>query len=254
MALYEEFARFYAAGPYPGYSKRMSDLLPAVLARLGARPRTLLDLACGEGTFAVAQAAAGLEVTGIDLSPRMLEFARRRAASEQVRAAFTLGDMRSLAPAPTFDLVTCWYDSLNYLLEPAELTAAFRGAEAALTPGGHFIFDMNTVYGLAVLWRSQPCYLIQEGPEVFEVHANSYDFDTRIATKRIVGFFKRAGSWGRIEEVHAERGYTLDEIRTCLADAGLRAAHCWGSFQDMTRPGPEAGRVWFVADKEERPA
>ena len=253
MALYERFAGFYAAGPYPRYSKRMSDLLPAVLARLDARPRSLLDIACGEGTFAIAQAAAGLEVTGIDLSPRMLEIARRRAASEQVRATFTQGDMRALAPARTYDLVTCWYDSLNYLLEPADLIAAFRGAEAALAPGARFIFDMNTIYGLAVLWRSQPFHLIQDGPEVFEVHANRYDFDTRIATKRIVGFFKQAGSWERMEEVHAERGYTLEEIRACLADAGLRAAHCWGSFQDMTEPGPETGRVWFVADKEERP-
>jgi SAM-dependent methyltransferase len=254
VALYERFASLYAAGPYPRYSKRMSELLPAVLARLGAHPRTLLDVACGDGTFAVAQAAAGLDVTGIDVSPQMLEIARRRAESEQVRAAFVEGDLRSLAPARRYDLVTCWYDSLNYLLKPGDLAAAFRGVAAALEPGGHFIFDMNTIYGLAVLWRSQPFYLIQDRPEVFEVHVNSFDFDTQIATKRIVGFVNQAGSWERIEEVHAERGYALDEIRACLAVAGLRATHCWGSLQDMTEPGPETGRVWFVADKEERPA
>jgi 2-polyprenyl-3-methyl-5-hydroxy-6-metoxy-1,4-benzoquinol methylase len=254
VALYERFASFYAAGPYPRYSKRMSELLPAVLARLNARPRTLLDVACGEGTFAVAQAAVGLEVTGVDISQQMLEIARRRADSQQVQAAFIQGDMRSLAPAHRYDLVTCWYDSLNYLLKPGDLTATFRGIATALEPRGHFIFDMNTIYGLAVLWRSQPFYLIQDRPEVFEVHVNSYDFDTRIATKRIVGFLNQAGSWERIEEVHAERGYTRDEIGACLAAAGLRATHCWGSFQDMTEPGPETGRVWFVAEREEQPA
>ena len=51
METYREFARFYAAGPYPEYSQRMVEFLPQVLERFGAELKTVLDLACGEGTL-----------------------------------------------------------------------------------------------------------------------------------------------------------------------------------------------------------
>ena len=84
MSTYEKFAYFYTKGPYPQYTERMAELLPAVLERFGAEPRTILDLACGEGTFAVVMAKKGFQVMGIDLSPQMLQFARKRAEKENV--------------------------------------------------------------------------------------------------------------------------------------------------------------------------
>jgi SAM-dependent methyltransferase len=250
VAIYDSFAWVYARGPYPGYSRRMAGIMPAVLRTLGAHPKALLDVACGEGTFAVAMAKAGMEVVGLDLSDRMLEIARSTAEEQGVNARFIQADMRAIGLEPKYDLATCWYDSLNYLLSPDDLTAAFRGIAASLEPDAHFIFDMNTIYGLAVLWRSQPFCVIQDTSEIFDVHTNSFDFEGSLATKRIVVFFKRGVAWDRIDEEHIERGYSLGEIRACLAAAGLREIACWGSLQDMTEPGPETGRVWFVAKKQ----
>jgi ubiquinone/menaquinone biosynthesis C-methylase UbiE len=251
MPIYDKFAQFYARGPYPKFSQRMAEILPAVLRRLETRPRTLLDLACGEGTFAAAAAKQGLEVTGIDASSQMLEMARVRIADQRARVRLVQGDMRALGFGEEFDLVTCWYDSLNYLLEPADLEAVFRGVAKALRPDGFFLFDMNTIYGLAVIWRSQPVYVMQDGPGIFEVHINSYDFETNIAAKRIVGFTGQGPAWTRIEEQHLERGYRLDEIRARLGTAGLDEVACWGSLQEMTAPGPEASRVWFAARRQQ---
>jgi len=70
MGVYENFAYFYAKGPYTKYSKRMAELLPAVLERFGAKPQKILDIACGDGTFAVTMAKKGFKVKGIDISPR----------------------------------------------------------------------------------------------------------------------------------------------------------------------------------------
>ncbi|MFZ1947684.1 MAG: class I SAM-dependent methyltransferase [bacterium] len=247
MAIYDGFAALYAHGPYPRYSRRMAEAMPTVLKRLGAAPRTLLDVACGEGTFAVAMAQGGLAVTGIDQSARMLECARQRAREAEAEVDFVQADMRSPGLAGRFDLVTCWYDSLNYLLTSADLRAAFREISGLLSPQGLFIFDMNTICGLAVLWKSHPYCIIQDGDDIFDVHANSYDHETGIATKRIVGFVRRGDAWIRIEEEHIERGHSLAEIRACLAAAGLREIACWGSIETMTEPGPDAGRVWLVA-------
>ena len=252
MGIYEKFAYIYANGVYADFSGQMAELLPSVLTRLEARPRMILDLACGEGTFAVAMAKRGFRVAGLDLSSRMLKFARDRAEEAKVGLDLVRGDMRCLPFADKFDLVTCWFDSLNYLVEPEDLRAAFIGVSHALRPGGLFIFDMNTVYGLAVNWREYPCYVQKDSPHIFEIHRQEYDFETNVATMKITGFIKKGNAWARIDEEHTERGYSQEEIRTHLTDLGFQAVACWHSFRDMSEAKHDSGRVWYIAKR--RPA
>ncbi len=247
MAVYHAFARFYAQGPYVQFSRHMAELLPAVLERFGFRPAKILDIACGEGTFAVAMAQQGFEVTAVDLSAPMLEQARAHAGREQVE--FLQHDMRGLPFSEQFDLVTCWYDSLNYLLEMDDLLRTFAGVHRALREGGLFIFDMNTIYGLAVQWQRQPCYVQQDTPTLFEIHRPSYDYERNLAAVKITGFAREGETWVRSEEIHRERGYTLDEIRRCFHQAGWQELCCWGNLREMTEPHPDSGRVWFVLKK-----
>jgi ubiquinone/menaquinone biosynthesis C-methylase UbiE len=249
MGIYEKFAYLYAKGPYPQYSEKMAELLPAVLERFGVEPQTILDLACGEGTFATAMAKKGFQVTGVDLSFHMLQFARERAKKENAGVEFLLQDMRSLPSEERFDLVTCWFDSLNYLLELEDLKTAFAGVYRALKRGGLFIFDLNTIYGLAVEWQRHPCIVEQDTSGLFEIHRPSYDFEKNIATMRITGFVKERNKWTKIDEEHKERGYSLKEIRQCLKKIGLKELACWGSFKEMSELKLDSGRVWFIVQK-----
>ena len=249
MNIYKRFAYFYTKGSYPQYSERMAELLPSVLERFGVKPQMLLDLACGEGSFAVAMAKKGVQVTGVDLSPHILQFAREHAKKENVSVEFLLQDIRSLSFVERFDLMTCWYDSLNYLLELEDLEKTFAGVCHALKRGGLFIFDMNTIYGLAVNWQQHPCTVQQDTSELFEIHRPSYDFEKNIATLRITGFVKERNGWTRIDEEHKERGYSLEEIKQCLKKTGLQELACWGSMQEMSELKPDCGRVWFIMQK-----
>ena len=247
--MHNEFARFYAKGDWPRYSAQMARMLPAVLERFGLWPRKVLDLACGEGTFAVAMANRGLRLTGVDLSPEMLEIARERAATEGVRATFIRQDMRSLSLRGRFDLVTCWFDSLNYLLEIDDLSRTFARVSRVLDENGIFIFDVNTIRGLAVEWVREPSYVHLDSGDSFLVSVPQYDAATRIASLHITGFTRENERWVRIDEVHKERGYTLREIRQCLKRADLRELACWASLDRMERPKRNTARVWFVARK-----
>jgi len=252
MGIYAEFARFYTEGPYPEFSRRMAELLPVVLERFEAKPKAILDLACGEGTFAVELAKRGYQVTGVDLSPEMLRFARERAKEARVEVQFIEQDMRSLSLEERFDLVTCWYDSLNYLLSHDDLVKTFSNVAQVLTAGGLFVFDMNTIYALAVVWQQRPCYIEQDTPELLEIHRNSYDYEEGIATLWITGFKREGDLWRRIDEEHKERGYTLEQIRKALRRAGLQELACWGNLKEMSEPKPDSGRVWFVARRRGR--
>ena len=249
MGIYEKFARIYTATDYGDFSRRMADLLPAVLRQLHFKPRTVLDLACGDGSFAVEAAGLDLKVTGLDMSTHMLEFARGKARKAGANVEFVPGDMRALTFEGKFDLVTCWFDSLNYITEPEDIKAAFVGVRRALRDGGLFIFDMNTLYGLAVHWAQRPCYVRQESDDLFEIHLPEFDHETRIASMRIIAFSKRGSTWERMEEVHRERGYPQEEIRSYLREAGFQVLACWGSFREMSEPEPDSGRVWYVAKK-----
>jgi ubiquinone/menaquinone biosynthesis C-methylase UbiE len=248
--MYNEFARFYVKGDWPRYSARMARMLPAVLERFGLWPGKVLDLACGEGTFAMAMAKRGLRVTGVDLSPEMLDIARERAAKEGLEVKFLQQDMRSLSLRGGFDVVTCWFDSLNYLLETDDLAQAFAGVSRVLDKNGIFVFDVNTIRALAVEWVREPCYVHLDSRDLFLVSVPQYDPATRIASLHITGFARENERWVRVDEVHKERGYTLKEIRQCLKRAGLRELACWASLDKMEKLGRSTVRVWFVVRRQ----
>jgi SAM-dependent methyltransferase len=179
----------------------------------------------------------------------MLEIARQRAATEGVRVKFLRQDMRSLSLRGRFDLVTCWFDSLNYLLDIDDLARTFARVSRVLDDNGVFIFDVNTIRSLAVEWVREPSYVHLNSGDLFLVSVPQYDTATKIASLHITGFAREDKRWVRIDELHRERGYTLKEIRQCLTRADLRELACWASLDKMDKPKRNTARVWFAARK-----
>ncbi|MCK4572156.1 class I SAM-dependent methyltransferase [candidate division WOR-3 bacterium] len=247
--IYKEFAHIYSKGQYPEYSRKMSELLPSILRQFKVTPKKILDIACGEGSFALEMAIKGFQVTGIDRSADMLRIARKKTKKKKLKVKLIQQDMCSLKFSEEFNLVTCWFDSLNYLLENKDLENTFLGVSRALKEGGIFIFDMNTIYGLSVQWQENPSTVEQDIPRLLEIHQTKYNPKERIATLKITVFIKKNEEWIRIDEVHKERGYTLGEIRQSLKKANLEELACWGSLAPKIKPTPSTGRVWFVAKK-----
>ena len=248
MNAYREFARFYAKGQYYKYSKQMAEVLPDILEQFGAHPKTILDLACGEGTFILEMAKKGFDATGVDLSPQQVEFAQKKAEKENVNVEIHVQDMRSLFLEKKFDLITCWYDSLNHLLELDDLEKTFLSVHHALNNNGIFIFDVNTIYNLAVKWQQYPCTIELDILNLFEIHRSTYDVENNIATLHITGFVKEGeeNKWIRIDEEYRERGYTIEEIRQCLHNTGLQELALWGDIKEKSNPVPNTKRLWFI--------
>jgi len=246
---YNQFAEVYATGGYPHYSQKMAELLPDVLGKFNLHPRKVLDLACGEGTFAVALAKLGYQVTGYDKSNSMLGWAKKRAGREGVQIDFRQGDMRDIPFQAEFDLVTSWYDSLNYLLTEQDLKNTFQNVYDALVKEGSFVFDMNTIHQLAVNWQTPPSYIQRDDEKIFEVHRTEYDQALNIASLHIIMFFKVNGHWRRVDELHKERGYPLNRIKNLLHAVGFTELACWDDPQSMSKPQKDSGRLWFVVQK-----
>lgn len=251
MSLYNEFATVYAKGHYPTLSQAVAEIIPKVLD-LYKIPSNglLLDVACGEGSFALNMHSQGWSVTGIDQSEEMLRLARHRAHQSEVNIHFIQQDMRFLDFDEKFDLATCWFDSLNYMLTNDDLQSTFNNIARALKPGAWFLFDMNTTYGLAVQWQQSRCYVQQETPDLLELHRTNYDFEKRTACVKITWFVREGNFWEKFEEKHTERAFSIDEIEKCLNYAGLKVISKFGNLTDLTQLTPTSSRAWFVTQKE----
>src|SRR5262245_13631060 len=80
------------------------------LAQTHAGP--VLALACGSGQLIVPIAVKGLPVTGLDISPQMLESARQRATAASARVNLVAGDMRKFEIDQQFSLIFVARNSL----------------------------------------------------------------------------------------------------------------------------------------------
>jgi ubiquinone/menaquinone biosynthesis C-methylase UbiE len=104
----------WSMGDYPDIAKRIEDVAERLVEAVGAREGVeLLDVATGSGNVAIAAARAGASVTGLDLTPELLEAARRRADADGVEVRWVEGDAEELPFADdSFDLVTSCFGAM----------------------------------------------------------------------------------------------------------------------------------------------
>lgn len=101
--------------------------------------QSVLDVACGEGFYSrMLKQRGAARVTGVDLSPGMVELARRQEATHQQGIEYVVADARQYGPTESFDLVVAAY-LLNYAQNRQELQAMCHGIARCLKPGGRFV-------------------------------------------------------------------------------------------------------------------
>ena len=262
--IYNGYAPIYDAIGQGRFGEHMAHWALGWLSARGLRPARVLDLACGTGGAALAFAAVGCQVAGVDRSPSMLSIAYGRVRDAGYDIAFAEGDIRELRIEneewrkdwatshsafcilhSAFDLVTCFYDSLNYLLDDGDLDCVFAGAAAALRPGGHIVFDMNTNAEYAT-WDERDV-VTYDGRDCLVYNKLSYDPDARLAEGRIVWFVRETELWWRGEETHIQRAWSDGEVYDALARAGLALAGRYDVEGNETHEN--AGRLLYVAKK-----
>ncbi|MEO6512058.1 MAG: class I SAM-dependent methyltransferase [Nocardioides sp.] len=132
------FADRRLAGVYDPLDPDRSDLdaYVGIVEELGAR--TVLDVGCGTGTFAVLMAGRGVDVTGVDPAGASVDVARGKPGAERVR--WVVGEIDAVADL-RFDLVTMTANVAQVFLTDEAWRSVLATAYAVLLPGGHLVFE-----------------------------------------------------------------------------------------------------------------
>jgi len=104
----------WATGDYPDIATTIEDVSAVAVLETGVEAgETLLDVATGTGNAALAAARRGARVTGVDLTPALLDVARQRARAENLEIDFQEGDAEQLAyPDEHFDKVVSVFGAM----------------------------------------------------------------------------------------------------------------------------------------------
>ena len=134
------------------------DVYSAIAHELDAR--SVLDVGCGTGTFALLLADAGLDVTGVDPSKASLDVARGKPGAERVR--WIHGDATALPPL-TVDLATMTANVAQAIVDESVWDGTLRGVHDALRPGGHLVFETrDPAYEAWQGWTRDASYEVTE--------------------------------------------------------------------------------------------
>ncbi len=199
------------------------------------------DIACGTGLAAEYLARRGATVYAADLSEHMLREAARKRPSVRIR--YMRQDMRYLQPPRRVSLLNCATDAVNHLLSEADVKRAFRSFRAALQPGGHAVFDMNTAWQLREGSDNREWDFEVAGQRMLWM--SDWDEAKMVSTLSIV--FKMRGDKGEdLVEVHRERAYDPAWVLEELGRAGFGAAEVLDAA-GLGKPSAQTRRLLFVS-------
>ena len=243
--MYDAFAYVYDEFmdnvPYEGWGR----MLRSILAGHGVEDGLLLDLGCGTGKLTRLMAEMGFDMIGVDSSEDMLAVARgfgAEASGQDIEEGaedtsvsddineysnvsnegilYLCQDMREFELYGTVRAVYSLCDCMNYLTDREELVKVFKLVNNYLDPEGIFIFDLNSIYKFSEVLGNRT--FAENGDDASYIWENRYDEDTRINEYYLTLFIEdEDGRYVKENELHRQKGYTVDEVKEALTEAGL---------------------------------
>lgn len=184
-------------------------------------------------------------MTGIDLSPDMLQIAMEKRAESGRDILYLLQDMREFELYGTVRAIVSICDSMNYLLEPGDLVQTLRLVNNYLDPEGLFIFDLNTEYKYREILGEST--IAEDREESSFIWDNSYDEEERINEYSLSLFIReKEDLYRKYQETHYQRAYTLGEVKDAIRQAGMEFVAVYDAFT-RNAPREDSERIYVIA-------
>jgi predicted TPR repeat methyltransferase len=235
---YERLSRVYDLD-WSDFSPKYTELIKRILDDNGIAQAKILDLACGTGILAKILSNNGHQVHGIDISPQMIEIARKKSTGLP-DTAFQVQNMTKFFIDKRFDLITCVFDSINYVLDPSALRSMFTRVHSALNKHGFFLFDSNTHSEYKKYHETGLARVLGE-----ERFTQSFTYDRRKRNAATIFEFLDGAV-----EVHNQRPYDRADLKPFLKKAGFKKKR-FLSLTERRKHGISRGRLVCLAQKKD---
>jgi ubiquinone/menaquinone biosynthesis C-methylase UbiE len=197
------------------------------------KEKEVLELAAGTGRITVPLAKAGIRVTALDISPKLLGQLKKKVREGRLEVKIIKADMRNFKLGAKYSLVILPFHSIQELLRPADQFATFKQVANHLQAGGRFIVPIRNPIGL----------LASSGRMRL-----SGKFVDKNSGHRVLFYSKRTikGPISTNEQVYKEydgkkeisehkfinRSYVFekDEFEGIIKKSGFRIRHIWGGY------------------------
>jgi SAM-dependent methyltransferase len=214
-----------------------------VSARVIKPGERVLDLGCGPGLYAGRLCSKGLKVTGIDISPRSIEYAGRQARDNKLEIDYCCMNFLDIHFDNEFNAAMQIYGELNTFSDETR-DALLSKIYKALKPGGFFVFDITTrvtrmKYGLKNSW-----YISEGGfwrPGRHLVLEQGFDYAERDVWLDQYIVVDESGAISTYRCWFHD--YTLSTISPVLEKAGFNIVWVWN---DLTGTPYQEGGEWIA--------
>ena len=217
-----------------------------VLRLIGFDVSSVLDLCCGPGRCSIALAKKGFFVTGVDLSPYLLDKAIKRSKDENLKIDWVLEDMRKHVRSVSYDLVLNMFTSFGYFDDKSDDLIVLRNVFASLKPGGAFLIDVMGKERLAKIIQPTLSNVLDDGTMIVQ-RPEIYDNWTRVKNDWTVIKDDRAKTFTFHHTV-----YSGQELKDRMEQAGFKNIKLYGNF-DGSAYDSDAQRLVIVGFKPEGP-
>jgi SAM-dependent methyltransferase len=255
---YGAVAEFYDF--VPPYRERADVAFYVDAARESGGP--VLEVGCGTGRVLIPTARAGIDIVGVDASPRMLEILRRRLQQEpsdvQARVRLLEGDMRRFSVDRHFRLATIPFRPFQHLLTVNDQLACLRSIHQHLAADGLLVFDIfNPSLDMLVTkpvgeeFDADREFITDDRRRVFRRgRIVAHDRFTQVTQHELIYYITHPNGPGeRLVHAFSMRNTFRFEAEHLLVRAGYDVEHLYADFDRRPYGSKYPGELIFVARK-----
>jgi SAM-dependent methyltransferase len=192
--------------------------LVSLVAERAPQAQSLLDVGCGTGRH-LQRLRARFDCEGVDLDAALLAAAAERVPGVPLHQA----DMRTLDLGRTFDVVSCLFSAIGYMLDLDQLHAATGALAKHVAPGGLLLVEP---WITPDVWQAgRPHALAAQDDRLAVTRMSRSGVDGRVSWVEMEYLVSDGASLEQFSERHELGLFTPDEMRAALEATGLATEH-----------------------------
>ena len=224
METFNDYAYYYNSFYKDKDYAAEAGIIDRLIKEYGRSVGSIINFGCGTGRHDIELCNMGYRCKGIDISPMMIDIAKKNSVLENADIEFETADIRCYKTDTKYDAVISLFHVMSYQIANNDILQSFCSARASLNNGGIILFDVW--YGPGVL-SDKPCVRVKEVEDkenrlIRIAKPVMYEKENRVDVNyEVLVINKTTNKVQVINEVHSMRYFFRPEMELLLKEAGF---------------------------------